>query len=280
MEIVNRLLGQGKAALVAKEERIGAVKYTAIGDLDSGGENEIIIGTDAGVVIAFTPSGKQLWRYECPEEVTLTIGNGSGFIGSTGNVIDVSLNNPSERVKAINLNICDEEDYLTCTGCETTIRSLDFSCVATEHGDGCVEIALFNLKDALIEEGEGPIVTLNCDVSSSAPPGECRDLNPENAEVANELNIPIDVILEPGEFCFLSHGTIIIDGCDTEVMDKEIEEGLTMSDLIFECADDAKNHGMFVSCVAKRTNQWKKERLISGKEKGAIQKCAAQSNNP
>lgn len=44
----------------------------------------------------------------------------------------------------------------------------------------------------------------------------------------------------------------------------------TMSDLIAECADAANNHGEFVSCVSHLTNDWKKEGLISGKEKGGL----------
>ncbi len=75
--------------------------------------------------------------------------------------------------------------------------------------------------------------------------------------------------------------TIIIDGCDTGVMDMEIEDGNTMSDLIEECSNNADGkHGEFVSCVSKLTNEWKKDDLISGREKGAIQSCAAQANIP
>jgi len=70
--------------------------------------------------------------------------------------------------------------------------------------------------------------------------------------------------------------TIIICNCDTGVMDVEIEDGLTMSDLIEECAFGAKNRGVFVSCVSKLTNKWKKDGLINGREKGAIQSCATR----
>jgi len=59
-------------------------------------------------------------------------------------------------------------------------------------------------------------------------------------------------------------------------MDVEIEDGLTMSDLIEECAFGAKNRGVFVSCVSKLTNKWKKDGLINGREKGAIQSCATR----
>jgi len=49
---------------------------------------------------------------------------------------------------------------------------------------------------------------------------------------------------------------------------------------IFECAETAKNHGKFVSGVAHLTNDWIKEGLITGKDKGAIMSWAAQSDLP
>ncbi len=75
-------------------------------------------------------------------------------------------------------------------------------------------------------------------------------------------------------------GTIIIDGCDSGVDNHLFDDGCKMSDLIAECADGAKNHGKFVSCVSHLANDWKKQKLISGKEKGAIQSCAAKADIP
>jgi len=74
--------------------------------------------------------------------------------------------------------------------------------------------------------------------------------------------------------------TLEICNCDTGVLDMEIfsmatEMTVTMSDLIEECKSGAKNPGNFKSCVSKLTNTWKKDGLINGKEKGAIQSCAS-----
>lgn len=76
--------------------------------------------------------------------------------------------------------------------------------------------------------------------------------------------------------------TIIIDGCDTGVANIFVSEDgcSTMSDLIMDLAANAENHGQFVSAVAALTNQWKKDGIIKGSEKGAIQSCAGQSNLP
>lgn len=73
---------------------------------------------------------------------------------------------------------------------------------------------------------------------------------------------------------------VIIDGCHTGVADQVLDDGSTISDRISECAAGARNHGKFVSCVSKLTNNLKKTGIITGKEKGAIQRCAAQADIP
>ena len=74
--------------------------------------------------------------------------------------------------------------------------------------------------------------------------------------------------------------TVVIDGCDSEVGNATFPTGCTISDRVQECADGAQNHGAFVSCVAKLTNELKKAGVITGQQKGAIQSCAAQADIP
>lgn len=145
-------------------------------------------------------------------QVTLTVADGSGAVGSSDNPINVILNNPSEKVKAIELDICDVDDYLTIADCETTERSSGFTCVATEQEDGCVGVTLFVFGDDLIEEGTGPIFTLLYNVASSAPQGECREVATENEQIANENNLPLDSSSESGEFCFTEATTTTTTG--------------------------------------------------------------------
>ncbi|MFB0521791.1 MAG: hypothetical protein ACETWD_10255 [Desulfatiglandales bacterium] len=76
--------------------------------------------------------------------------------------------------------------------------------------------------------------------------------------------------------------TILIDGCGTGVPDRDYN-GSSISELIEGCANGARNHGdhgAYVNGVARLTNELKKEGVISGEEKGAIQRCAAQANIP
>ena len=74
--------------------------------------------------------------------------------------------------------------------------------------------------------------------------------------------------------------TVLIDDCNSEVDNTFFEYGCTISDLISECADGAVNHGNFVSCVAHLTNDLKKDGVITGSEKDAIQSCAGQADIP
>ena len=73
---------------------------------------------------------------------------------------------------------------------------------------------------------------------------------------------------------------ITIDGCDSGIDNIDLGDGAFMMDKINECAENAKNHGAFVSCVSSLTNDWKKEGLISGNQKSDITGCASSANIP
>lgn len=73
---------------------------------------------------------------------------------------------------------------------------------------------------------------------------------------------------------------VVIDGCDSGVADVVLPGGSTLSDLIADCAEEATNHGQFVSCVAHLTNDLKKNGIITGQQKAALQRCAAQADIP
>lgn len=72
---------------------------------------------------------------------------------------------------------------------------------------------------------------------------------------------------------------IVIDGCDTGVRNQMVENSM-MQTLIDQCAVNAKNHGQYVSRVAKLTEGWQAAGLISMEEKDAIMECAAKSGIP
>lgn len=65
-------------------------------------------------------------------DVTLTIGDSTGYRGSHRNLLEVSLDNPDVRVRGIQIEICDDDNYVSCTGCQTTDRTSRFTCVTNE----------------------------------------------------------------------------------------------------------------------------------------------------
>ncbi len=74
--------------------------------------------------------------------------------------------------------------------------------------------------------------------------------------------------------------SVVIDGCDSGVDNALFPDGCTISDLIDECAQDAGDHGQFVSCVTFLTNELASNGLLSNPEKGPVQSCAARADIP
>lgn len=147
----------------------------------------------------------------CQAEVTLTIGDGSGLPGTNENVVEVRLDNLNYRVKGLQVDVCDVDDFLSCTACETTERSSGFTCKTNERENGCCRVILVSDSGDLIEKGTGAIFTIKYDVSDEAPGGECRDLNTENVKVSDELENELAVNISSGKFCFFVCGDIYPD---------------------------------------------------------------------
>ena len=74
--------------------------------------------------------------------------------------------------------------------------------------------------------------------------------------------------------------TVVIDNCDSGVANTLFPGGRTISDLIGACAEGARNHGQFVSCVSHLTTELMKAGTITGQQKGAIQSCTAKAHIP
>jgi hypothetical protein len=74
--------------------------------------------------------------------------------------------------------------------------------------------------------------------------------------------------------------TVSIDDCDSGVKNIWFGIGCTISDVVVQCAAEAANHGQFVNCVSVLTDFIKEQALITGREKGNIERCAARANMP
>jgi len=103
------------------------------------------------------------------------------------------------------------------------------------------------------------------------------DLHPDDIECQQDSDG--DGINDDADQCQDSdmNTLVTLDNCNTGVSNKLLDDGCTLSDLIAQCAEKAKNHGAFVSCIAHLTNSWKKAGIISEEQKDSIQQCAAKA---
>lgn len=111
----------------------------------------------------------------------------------------------------------------------------------------------------------GYAVSAGVPLTSDAPPDGDGDGMPDDIDACPNSDLSPNVV---------------IDGCDSGVTNHLLIDGCTISDLVDQCAENASNHGEFVSCVSHLTNDLKKDGIISKKEKGKIQSCAAQADIP
>jgi hypothetical protein len=105
---------------------------------------------------------------------------------------------------------------------------------------------------------------------NNAPDADC-----DNDEVPNADDDCPDTV--PGTPLIIDEVECAVSGLDT-VLPSGCSLSEALAEEILACAEGARNHGKFVSCVAKKTNALKKAKVISGNQKGQIQSCAAQSD--
>lgn len=118
--------------------------------------------------------------------------------------VEIALENLNQAVKTVQMEICDEDDYLTLSTCATTDRTAAYLCRASESSTtGCCTVRLFSfLPNVSIAAGSGPIFVLNYLVSEEAPPGECRTIDTASSIVTDPDGSDLDAIVSPGEYCF------------------------------------------------------------------------------
>jgi hypothetical protein len=130
----------------------------------------------------------------------ITVGDVSALPGTKNVSVSVTMDN-ADPLKGIQMDICDDGNHLTCTGCETTNRASGFDCGSNELSNGCARIILYSIGGDLIDAGIGPIFSLNYDVADGAPSMECVNLTPLETKASDENNNPVDATAEAGEFC-------------------------------------------------------------------------------
>jgi hypothetical protein len=138
-------------------------------------------------------------------QVTLTVGRGSALPGATDSPVAVNLDNPGNNIASgMSMDVCDVNDLLECTGCETTERTDDFGCYVNELANGCCRVVLVSISSADIETGTGPIVKILNTVSSDATGAPCKEIRILNGvQIADASSgRQLSVQLQSGGFCF------------------------------------------------------------------------------
>jgi len=131
--------------------------------------------------------------------------NGSGRPGTTGNPVSVSLNN-TDPVKAIQIEVCEENDYLTISDCDPAGRAATalFSCSSSEQANGCARVVLVinSVTPVLINPGSGAVATLFYDVKSADESETgCLETVVSDVLVIDDLDTSLGTSATPGQFC-------------------------------------------------------------------------------
>ena len=152
-------------------------------------------------------------------EVILKVEGTRAHPGAEGVQVTVSLKNPAHKIKGIQTDIWDENDHLSCTGCAPDPkRAPKFTCSAQELSGGECRVVLVTTNPSyLISEGEGPIFTIDYEVSEEAPSGDCIDAVTSASKVADRFGDELCVCEESGEICFFICGDVYPRECLSEV---------------------------------------------------------------
>ena len=221
-----------------------------------------IIGPKELTALGVTGPGSGVFS----EPVTIDIETAATLTDLSASFDRMSFRRVGSRVPLTVTGKFDDDTTLIITRSSNTTFLSNDAAVATVDSSGLVES---------VGPGNTTIVVSYGNDSSSVPVTVPTG-------VAEPGDLDGDGIIDDEDQCPISdlRATVIIQDCDSGVANSLSPTGCTLSDSIADCANGSRNHGEFVSCVAKLTNDLKKAGAITGHEKGKLQSCAAKADIP
>lgn len=129
-------------------------------------------------------------------------------------------------------------------------------------------------------DGQSDVDEIACgsdplDAGSTSP-----DYDGDNVPDCADTDDDNDGVLDLVDECPYSNmqSLVVIDGCETGVSNWVLASGCTLMDQLDAFAVGVRNHGAFVSLVARFTGQLVTDGVLTSLEKDAIQSCAGSSS--
>lgn len=140
------------------------------------------------------------------QETVLSVGEGSGPPNSSGNIVDIHLENKGDQIAAFQFDLHFDTNALSVTDIERTSRASSMDIFNYSNIGGGIRVAATSIGiDHSITPGTGTIAQLIFEVSAEASPGE-YPLVVSDAIFADPLGVEIEATTNDGTF-FITGGT-------------------------------------------------------------------------
>jgi cysteine-rich repeat protein len=212
----------------------------------------------------------------CPQDCEGTDCDGDNFCRCEGESCgNIDCNDADNQIYPGAFEICDGKDN-DCDGVIPNNEIDDDSDGMTECEGDC------NDADSTIYAGAEEFCDGKDNDCDSFTDEGFPDFDSDQIKDCVDPDDDNDTVIDENDNCpySLLSLTVAIENCDSGVENHLLNDGCTILDRIADCAEGAKNHGQFMSCVDKFTNNLKHDTIISGKENGMIDRCAEKANIP